>query len=79
MNPTQTIRFVLLAVLSLLVALLQAQGPEITSWTLNGGETGSYYVQGNSTPQTMTTLANVQAVQYNAVNVYITATGIPMW
>ena len=77
MNPTQTIRFVLLAVLSLLVALLQAQGPEITSWTLNGGETGSYYVQGSSTPQTMTTLANVQAVQYNAVNVYITATGIP--
>ncbi|MCB0792317.1 MAG: YHYH protein [Flavobacteriales bacterium] len=58
---------------------LTAQGPEVTSWVLNQGETGSYYVQGNSTPQTMTTLADVQLVQYDATDAYISATGIPAY
>lgn len=58
---------------------LQAQtlGPEVTSWILNQGETGQYYMQGNSTPQNSGHLANVQQVQYSTNNVYVTTTGIP--
>ncbi|MCB9170529.1 MAG: YHYH protein [Flavobacteriales bacterium] len=58
---------------------LAAQGPEVTGWILNQGETGSYYVQGNSTTQTMTTLADVGTVQYDATDVYVSATGIPAY
>lgn len=63
----------------LLVRSSFAQGPEITSWILNQGETGSYYVQGNSTPVVTSTPANVQQVQYSTDNVYISATGIPAY
>ena len=65
--------------LFLIAGALHAQGPEVTSWILNQGETGSYYVQGNSTPIVTTTLANVQLVQYADDNVYINATGIPAY
>jgi len=63
----------------LLLTAARAQGPEVTSWILNQGETGSYYVQGNSTPIVTSTPANVQLVQYSATDVYISATGIPAY
>lgn len=63
----------------LLTGIAHGQGPEVTNWMLNQGETGSYYVVGNSTPVVTTTPANVQLVQYSAANVYISATGIPAY
>ncbi len=54
--------------------------PIITSWLQNTtGITGRHYVAGNSTPITDAVQANVQTVQYNTTNVYVSATGIPAY
>ena len=53
--------------------------PAITSWLQNTTETGSYYMQGNSTPLSNNTLVNCQQVEYSEDFVYITATGIPSY
>ena len=54
--------------------------PAITSWLVNTtGITGRHYVAGNSTPVTDAVQANVQTVQYNSTNVYVSATGIPAY
>lgn len=54
--------------------------PIITSWLQNTtGITGRHYVAGNSTPITDAVQANVQTVQYNSTNVYVSATGIPAY
>ncbi|MEN9742718.1 MAG: hypothetical protein RLZZ65_523 [Bacteroidota bacterium] len=54
--------------------------PAITHWLINTiGITGSHYVQGNGTPINDNVLANVQAVQYSANNVYVTTTGVPSY
>jgi hypothetical protein len=60
---------------------LNAQtNPAITSWLQNTtGITGRHYVTGNSTPITDAVQANVQTVQYNTTNVYVSATGIPAY
>lgn len=61
--------------------LMDAQtNPIITSWLQNTtGITGRHYVAGNSTPITDAVQANVQTVQYNSTNVYVSATGIPAY
>ena len=76
MNPTQTMRFVLLAVLSSSSLLPRPKAPRSPVGRSTAGDR-QLLRAGEQHAQTMTTLANVQAVQYNAVNVYITATGIP--
>ena len=54
--------------------------PTITSWMRNfTGITGRHYVSGNSTPITDAVAANVQTVQYNTTDVYVSATGIPAY
>ncbi len=54
--------------------------PAITSWLQNpAGVTGRHYVNGNSTPITDATLANVQTVQYSANWVYVSTQGIPAY
>ena len=54
--------------------------PAITSWLQNTtGITGRHYVAGNSTPIVDAVQANVQSVQYNTTNVYVSATGIPAY
>jgi hypothetical protein len=54
--------------------------PIITSWLQNTTAiTGRHYVAGNSTPISDAVQANVQTVQYNATNVYVSATGIPAY
>jgi len=60
---------------------LSAQtNPAITSWLRNTtGIMGRHYVSGNSTPINDAVLANVQSVQYNTTNVYVSATGIPAY
>ena len=60
---------------------LNAQtNPIITSWLQNStGITGRHYVAGNPTPFTDAVQANVQTVQYNTTNVYVSATGIPAY
>lgn len=59
---------------------LHAQwGPEITAWLQNQTITGRHYVNGNTTPITDPTLANVQTVQYSANWVYISTHGIPSY
>ena len=58
----------------------QETNPVITSWLQNTtGITGRHYVAGNSTPVTDAVQANVQTVQYNSTNVYVSATGIPAY
>ena len=54
--------------------------PIITSWLRNTtGITGRHYFGTNPTPIVDATLANVQSVQYNSTNVYVSATGIPAY
>jgi len=68
-----------------LVALLASMGygqtnPIITEWLINTtNTTGRHYVNGNSTPVTETTLANVQSVKYSTNNVYISTNGVPSY
>ena len=62
------------------VALNAQTNPAITKWLQNNtGITGRHYVSGNSTPIVDAVLANVQSVQYNATNVFVSATGIPAY
>ena len=54
--------------------------PAITSWLRNfTGITGRHYVSGNSTSIVDAVAANVQTVQYNTTDVYVSATGIPSY
>jgi hypothetical protein len=54
--------------------------PAITSWLRNfTGINGRHYVSGNSTPIVDAVAANVQTVQYNTTDVYVSATGIPAY
>lgn len=60
--------------------MMNAQtNPAITSWLQNTTTYGSYYTSGNSTPITMTVLANCQQVRYSTNWVYVNATGIPAY
>lgn len=71
--------FLLLSVLPL-VSFVQAQlNPAITHWLQNTTETGSYYMQGNSTTISNGILVNCQKVEYSDDFVYVTATGIPAY
>lgn len=65
--------------LSLLSAFAGAQGPTVTSWLQNATATGTYYPNGNSTPQGNSILVNCQTVQYSASNVYVSTKGIPAY
>lgn len=60
---------------------LEAQtNPVIINWLRNTtGITGRHYVSGNSTPINDAVQANVQTVQYNTTDVYVSATGIPAY
>lgn len=71
-----------LAIISIFTAfIMNAQtNPAITKWMQNTtGITGRHYVSGNSTPIVDAVQANVQTVQYDATNVYVSATGIPAY
>ena len=60
--------------------LAQAQlSPAITSWLQNTSETGTYYLEGNSTLLENNILVNCQKVEYSNDFVYVTATGIPAY
>ncbi|MCB0761786.1 MAG: YHYH protein [Flavobacteriales bacterium] len=68
------------SIVTLLAALtfavwLPAQ-PEITSWILNDGETGTFYNTDGSTYDSGEA-ANVTQVQFSDNNVYVSCTGIP--
>ncbi len=53
--------------------------PVITSWLQNTTQTGSYYVNGNSTAIPNGILVNCQQVSYSANYAYIKATGVPSY
>ncbi|MBC7524980.1 MAG: YHYH protein [Flavobacterium sp.] len=60
--------------------LFSQTNPAITAWLRNTTNiTGRHYVAGNSTPIVDAVQANIQSVQYNATNVYVSATGIPAY
>lgn len=69
----------LLAVCLSSIALINAQGPEVTSWLQNTTNTGSYYTQGNSTPIDNGIVYNCQEVSYSTDFVYIKTHGIPSY
>ncbi len=73
-------KLTLLIVLALSLWTVQAQlNPAITGWLQNTTETGSYYMQGNSTTIGNGVLVNCQKVEYSNNFVYVTATGIPAY
>ena len=70
----------LLGMLLVGFSMFAQTNPAITSWLQNTtGITGRHYVTGNSTPINDAVLANVQTVQFNTTNVYVSATGIPAY
>lgn len=72
--------FVIPALLLTGLAPLSAQlSPAITSWLQNTTQTGSYYVQGNSTPVNNNILVNCQTVQYSSASVYVSTKGVPSY
>ncbi len=65
--------------LSFYMSAMAQLSPAITSWLQNTTETGTYYVQGNSTAIDNGIIYNCQKVEYSADFVYVTATGIPSY
>jgi hypothetical protein len=59
--------------------MVVAQSPAVTSWLQNTTETGSYYMQGNSTSIDNGILYNCQKVEYSADFVYVSTKGIPAY
>ena len=55
------------------------QGPTVTSWLQNTEQTGSYYMNGNSTPVSNSLLVNCQQVEYSNNYVYVSTEGIPSY
>lgn len=53
--------------------------PAITAWLQNTTETGTYYLEGNSTLIENDILVNCQQVEYSNDFVYVTATGVPAY
>ncbi|MEL7159745.1 MAG: YHYH protein, partial [Bacteroidota bacterium] len=73
-------RLLALVLLSLAGTCGRAQlSPAITSWLQNTTETGTYYVEGNSTLIENEILVNCQRVEYSDDFVYVSATGIPAY
>ncbi len=59
--------------------MCSAQSPAVTAWLQNTTETGSYYMQGNSTAIDNGILYNCQKVEYSTDFVYISTKGIPAY
>ncbi len=70
--------FLLLCILLISTNLI-SQGPAITSWLQNTSQTGSYYMNGNSTPVSNGILVNCQQVEYSNDFVYVTTEGMPSY
>lgn len=68
-----------LAALSAPASLMSQTNPAILSWLQNTSQTGSYYMQGNSTAIGNGIVVNCQKVEYSANNVYISTNGIPSY
>ncbi|MBL7754520.1 MAG: YHYH protein, partial [Chitinophagaceae bacterium] len=62
------------------MSILKAQtNPVITQWLQNTSQTGTYYVNGNSTALNNGILVNCQKVQYSTNWVYINTHGVPSY
>ena len=62
------------------ISTFSQTNPAITSWLRNfTGITGRHYISGNPRPIIDAVSANVQTVQYNTTDVYVSATGIPAY
>lgn len=72
-------KFILYTILNLMTACAFAQGPAVTSWLQNTTETGSYYMEGNSTAIDNGILYNCQKIEYSDNFVYVHTTGIPAY
>lgn len=71
---------ILLFFIAIFTTAIQAQlSPAITSFLQNNTETGTYYLEGNSTAIDNGILYNCQKVEYSTDFSYITATGIPAY
>ncbi|MEL7342260.1 MAG: YHYH protein, partial [Bacteroidota bacterium] len=71
--------FLLCSLLCLYLTSFAQLSPAITAWLQNTTETGSYYVQGNSTPIDNGILYNCQKIEYSNDFVYVTTNGIPAY
>lgn len=78
-NDQMMKRSTLLLSLLLTINVFSQTTPEITSWLQDTVTTGSYYVQGNSTPIANNILVNCQKVEYSSNFVYVTTEGVPSY
>lgn len=72
-------KFILFTYIFSLAIMSQAQSPAVTSWLQNTTETGTYYIQGSSTPLNNGILYNCQKVEYSVDFVYVSTHGIPAY
>lgn len=70
---------IFLLLLAQSVAGFAQLSPAITSWLQNNTQTGSYYMQGNSTAVNNGILVNCQKVEYSQNFVYVSTKGIPAY
>lgn len=78
--PAMRISRLFLSALGLSPVLLSAQtNPAIGAWLQNNSQTGTYYMQGNSTAISNGILVNCQKVEYSTNNVYVSTKGIPAY
>lgn len=69
----------LLLLTSLCTGVRAQLSPAITSWLQNTTETGTYYVEGNSTLIENNILVNCQRVEYSDDFVYVSTAGMPAY
>jgi len=72
-------KFIYYILFNLITISAFAQGPAITSWLQNTTETGSYYMDGNSTALDNGILYNCQKIEYSDNFVYVHTNGIPAY
>ena len=68
-----------LAALALPGTALCQTNPAILSWLQNTAQTGTYYMQGNSTAISNGILVNCQKVEYSASSAYVHTRGVPAY
>ncbi|MGK0386957.1 MAG: hypothetical protein ACI849_001576 [Patiriisocius sp.] len=69
--------FTLIALLITSIAFTQS--PAVTNWLQNTTETGSYYMDGNSTAIPNNIVVNCQVVEYSDDWVYVSTNGVPSY
>lgn len=71
--------FTIISIIALSFAANAQLNPAITNWLQNTTETGSYYMNGNSTTIENNILVNCQKIEYSDDFVYVMTNGVPAY